>query len=132
GDWLEKIPRDRRVLIIAEGILEYISEADVKILFNRITRYFLHGQIIFDVMNSFAIKSGNEKLKVTTGAVLKWAVDYPSAVDRLNPKMKRMKVLSVFHSRYMHKLSPGLRLLIGFASLFPQYRNMIRLMRYKF
>ena len=88
-------------LIIAEGVFEYLTEDEVKTLLNRITNHFNHGEIIFDVMNSFAIKSGKEKLKQTTGAVHKWAVDDVSNVDALNPKLKRVESLSLFKSPFM-------------------------------
>jgi O-methyltransferase involved in polyketide biosynthesis len=64
-NWLETIPADRPALIIAEGVFEYLSEEEVKTLLNRLTNYFSHGQISFDVMNSFAIELGNENLKNT-------------------------------------------------------------------
>ncbi|KAA6330891.1 putative S-adenosyl-L-methionine-dependent methyltransferase [termite gut metagenome] len=60
-NWLETIPADRPVFIIAEGVLEYLSEEEVKTLLNRLTNYFSHGQMAFDIMNSFAVESGNKK-----------------------------------------------------------------------
>lgn len=51
-NWLDPIPSDKPVLIIAEGVFEYLSEEEVKTLLNRLTNYFSHGQIAFDVMNS--------------------------------------------------------------------------------
>jgi O-methyltransferase involved in polyketide biosynthesis len=54
-NWLEKIPKYRPTMIIAEGMLEYLSEDEVKELLNRLTSYFPEGQITFDVMSSFNI-----------------------------------------------------------------------------
>jgi O-methyltransferase involved in polyketide biosynthesis len=72
---LETIPNDRPAMIVAEGLLEYLNEAEVRVLFGRLTDHFPHGQMVFDVMNSFAIGSGKAELKKTTGAEHKWAVD---------------------------------------------------------
>ncbi|MEO8855291.1 MAG: class I SAM-dependent methyltransferase, partial [Ginsengibacter sp.] len=85
-NWLETIPADRPTFIIAEGVLEYLSEEEVKTLLNRLTNYFYYGQIAFDVMNSFAITLGNKNLKKTTGAIdiLKWAIDDIDEIDKLN------------------------------------------------
>jgi O-methyltransferase involved in polyketide biosynthesis len=33
-NWLERIPRDKPVMIIAEGVLEYLTEDEIKILLN--------------------------------------------------------------------------------------------------
>lgn len=130
--WLEKIPADRPVLIIAEGVLEYLPAAEVKIFFNRLTDHFSQGQIIFDTMNAFAVQAGNKKLKKMTGAVLRWAVDDVNEVDKLNPKLRRVNAMPFFKSAFMKKTPFRIRIFLSFASLFPDYRHMIRLMRYDF
>lgn len=130
--WLSQVPADRPTLIIAEGVLEYLEPEEVKTLFNRLTNYFAHGQMIFDVMNSFAIQSGKESLKKATGAVHKWAVDDVSEVDKMDLKLKRLEDLSLFKSPFIKHLPYKLRLFIAFASLFANYKNMMRLMRYEF
>jgi O-methyltransferase involved in polyketide biosynthesis len=132
ANWLNQIPSNRPVIIVAEGLLEYLPVEDVKSLLNRLTGYFSHGEIIFDVMSSFAIQSGKEKLKRTTGAVHKWAVDDINEVDKLNSRLKRIEVLSIFKSEYIRKLSFSSRALYACMSIIPAFKNMIRLMRYSF
>jgi O-methyltransferase involved in polyketide biosynthesis len=46
--WLDGIPADRPVIVVAEGLLQYLSEHEVIALFSRITGKFPGGQIIFD------------------------------------------------------------------------------------
>lgn len=131
-DWLTEIPKDRPTIIIAEGLLEYLTAEEVKTLLNRLSDHFLHGQIVFDVMNSFAIKSVQAKLKDTTGAIHKWAVDAICEVDKLDTKLKRITELSLFRSEYIQRLSWRFRLLYGLMSIVPPFKNMIRLLRYQF
>lgn len=131
-DWLEQIPRTNPVMVIAEGVLEYLTESEVKELLNRITSFFPHGQIAFDVMNSFAIQSGKESLKETTGAEHKWMVDDVRQVDQLNSKLKRNAAVSIFKSRYIHKLPLKERYLYAAMGFIPSFRNMMRLLSYKF
>jgi len=131
-NWLENIPRDKPVIIIAEGLLEYLTEDEVKSLLNQLTGYFPHGKIAFDVMSSFAIKSGEESLKETTGAQHKWAVDDIHKVDNLNSKFKRIANLSIFGSKYIRKLPLKYRLIYAIMYLIPNFRNMMRLLLYKF
>jgi O-methyltransferase involved in polyketide biosynthesis len=130
--WLESIPADKPTLIIAEGVLEYLSEQEVKELLVQLTTHFSHGQIVFDVMNTFAVNSGKEKLKKTTGAVHKWVVDDINQVDKLNPKLRRVEVMPLFKSTFMKKLPLVLRSVFSLLSLFPKFKNMIRLVRYDF
>ncbi|HWB25905.1 MAG TPA: class I SAM-dependent methyltransferase [Chitinophagaceae bacterium] len=130
--WFANIPRSRNVIIVAEGVFEYLTEADVKTLLTNLTNHFAHGEIMFDVMSSFAIKGGREKLKETTGAEHKWAVDDPATVDALNPVLQRMDALPLLSSKYMQRLPFFFWLLYGVMGLFSRFKYMIRLMRYKF
>ncbi|WP_446897836.1 hypothetical protein ACSVC9_12735 [Clostridium sp. LBM24168] len=66
--WLEQIQRNQPTMIIADGILEYLSEDEVKKLLNRLTSYFPQRQIAFDVMSSFGVNSGKDSLKAATGS----------------------------------------------------------------
>jgi len=129
SEWLEKIPKNKPVIIIADGVFEYLTEAEVKGLLNRITNYFPSGQVAFDVMNSYAIKMGKARLQKTTGGEHKWAVDDVNKVDTLNPKLKRIASLPLLQSKY---LPLQYRFLFAIAYISPRYRNMIRLLRFEF
>lgn len=133
-DWLEALPSDRPALIIAEGVLEYIPENEVRILLNHLTNYFSHGQITFDVMTFFAIRLGNKNLKNTTGAtgILKWAVGDIGEVDKLNPKLKRIEVVSRVRPTFIKQLPFGLRFILSALSLSSNLKNAMRLLRYEF
>ncbi|WP_374718142.1 class I SAM-dependent methyltransferase [Neobacillus sp.] len=131
-NWLEKISNNRPTMIIAEGILEYLSKDEVKVLLNRLTNYFPQGQIAFDVMSSFAVHSGKDRLKETTGAVHKWTVDHINDVDKLDSKWNRVANLSILKSKYAHKLPLKTRFLYYVMAMIPSFRNMIRLLLYKF
>ena len=130
--WLEQIPANRPTLILAEGLLEYLTEEQVKFLLNRVTSHFHHGQIIFDVMNTFAMRSGNDKLKQTTGAELRWAVDDVQQVDRLNRMLKRKDTITLITSPYIRQLRLPLRLFLKVFSVFAGFKNMLRVLRYEF
>ncbi|MCM3571077.1 class I SAM-dependent methyltransferase [Neobacillus mesonae] len=131
-NWLEQIPRNKPVMVIAEGMLEYLTEKEVKDLVNRLTSYFPAGKMAFDVMNSFAVNSGKEELKQTTGAIHKWSVNDLHDVDQLDSKLKRADSLSVFKSKFIHKLPLKTRLLFSAMYIFPSFRNMMRILLYKF
>jgi O-methyltransferase involved in polyketide biosynthesis len=130
--WLEHVPRDRPVMVVAEGLLEYLTEDEVRMLLNQLTNYFPSGRIAFDVMNAFAIKSGKEQLKETTGAVHKWIVRDLGDVDKLDMKLHRISSMAVFTSKYVNKLPLKVRLMYGALSLIPSFRNMLRVLLYEF
>lgn len=130
--WLATIPKTRPVMIIADGVLEYLTEEEVQTLFTRLTDAFPHGEIAFDVLNSFAIQGGKEELRKTTGAEHKWAVDSPDAVDKLNPKFKRIADQPLLSSPYRRELPWRFRILYSVMALFPKFRTMLRLLHYQF
>jgi O-methyltransferase involved in polyketide biosynthesis len=127
--WLQQTPKDRPAIIIADGVFEYLTKEEVKGLLNRITNHFPWGQIAFDVINSYAMKTGKSRLKETTGGEHRWAVDDVKEVDQLDPKLRRLASLPLLGSKY---LPLKYRLLFGVALVFPRYKNMMRLLRYEF
>ena len=130
--WLTQIPNDKPVLIIAEGVLEYFTFEEVKTLFSRLLEHFKKGEMIFDVMNTFAANAGKKGLKETTGAEYKWAVNDTSVISTINPRLQKITELPLMKSVYVRKLSFKSRLIYGLMACIPQTKNMLRLMRYKF
>lgn len=130
--WLEDIPNDGKVMIIAEGTLEYIKGKEVKILLNRLTKHFEHGNIGFDVLSSLAVNFGKSRLKKSMGAVHKWSVDDLSEINRMDRKLKLVRSLSISDSKYISKLP------IEYAKTYaknfssPKFNNMMRLVLYRF
>jgi O-methyltransferase involved in polyketide biosynthesis len=130
--WLATIPKSRPIMILAEGVLEYLTEEEVQMLFTRLTDAFPHGQLAFDVMNSFAVQVVKAKHLKTTGAEHKWAVDTPDAVEQLNPKLKRIADQPLFSSPYRRELPWQFRILCSVLALVPQVKMMLRLLHYQF
>lgn len=130
--WLEKIPKGRPTLIIAEGVFVYIPSEEVRELFERIIEHFNHGEIIFDVMTPFATSMGKKELKEKTGAVYKWTVNDSKEIDSISPKLKKIEELPLMNSVYVKRLSFKSQLIFGLLSLVPKFRNMMRLMKYDF
>ncbi len=131
-DWLHQIPKDKPTMIIVEGMLEYLTAVEVKDLLNRLTTYFPNGQIAFDVMNAFAINSGKKQLKETTGAIHKWTVNHLQEVDQMDSTLNRIASLSVLKSKYMKRLPLKTRMLYTFLCLIPSFKDMLRLVMYRF
>jgi O-methyltransferase involved in polyketide biosynthesis len=77
--WMEQIAevkQDRSVLFIAEGLFQYLPEADVKQIVLTIQQRFPSSEIIIEVLGKFMVN--NTKLTPTvakTGAMFKWGVN---------------------------------------------------------
>jgi methyltransferase (TIGR00027 family) len=88
--WLDEVPRDRPGLLIAEGVLHYLSKTEVKALLNAVVAHFPSGQMIFDICNSFIVKRAGSNVG-GTGATYKWGLDDPRDIKQLEPKLELIK-----------------------------------------
>jgi O-methyltransferase involved in polyketide biosynthesis len=84
--WVERIPADRPAFVVAEGLVHYLSAADVVALLRGIVGRFPSGQVVFDVYSRTMIRMVKlmPALK-RTGAVLKWGLDNPSELEEKVP-----------------------------------------------
>jgi len=88
--WLDEVPRDRPGLFIAEGVLHYLSETEVKALLNAVVAHFPGGQMIFDICNWMIVKRTGSNVG-GTGATYKWGLDDPQDIQQLEPKLELIK-----------------------------------------
>jgi O-methyltransferase involved in polyketide biosynthesis len=132
NNWYKNIPNNLPVIIVADGVFEYLTSDEVKILFERFTNYFSNGEIIFDVMSSFAVNAGKKELKERTGTEHKWLVDDTKEIDNYNKKLKRKDNISIFCLPCIKNTSIRIKIFCKTASLLKNYRNMLRLLRYEF
>ncbi|MBI5351001.1 MAG: class I SAM-dependent methyltransferase [Chloroflexi bacterium] len=73
--WMENINPQSPILFIAEGVLPYFEEAQVKTLFLKISEHFKDAEFVFDAMDPFATWADNFKLKRTKmSARLHWGL----------------------------------------------------------
>lgn len=85
--WLDGIAADRPVLVVAEGLVMYLSAKDGVVLFNRITEQFPSGQIVFDAYSRLTVRLINLAVRLTTlrskptatgtRVFLPWGIDDP-------------------------------------------------------
>jgi O-methyltransferase involved in polyketide biosynthesis len=88
--WLDEVPRDRPGLLVAEGVLHYLNETEVKALLNTVVAHFPSGQMIFDICNSMIVKRAGSNVG-GTGATYKWGLDDPQDIRQLEPKLGLIK-----------------------------------------
>jgi methyltransferase (TIGR00027 family) len=88
--WLDEVPRGRPMLMIAEGVLHYLSETDVKALLNAVVAHFPSGQLIFDICNTMIVKQAGKNVG-GTGATYRWGLDDPQDIKQLEPKLELIK-----------------------------------------
>ncbi len=74
-NWLDKIPSDRATLFIAEGLLMYFTEEEVRSLLLALGKRFPHSQIILEAMSPRIARSTKVHADVKKyDATFKWGI----------------------------------------------------------
>jgi O-methyltransferase involved in polyketide biosynthesis len=143
--WLDQIPAERPVLVVAEGLVEYLPKDGAAALFNRITEQFPSGEIIFDAYSRLTVRMINFAVRVSsirapataagTRVVLPWGIDDPHEVEQLAP---RLRLVAAVPFLTMHELvtrlsqSRAQTALYRMLAQFGWYRRSMQHFRYAF
>jgi O-methyltransferase involved in polyketide biosynthesis len=129
--WLDEVPQDRPGLLIAEGVLHYLSEPDVKALLNAVVAHFPGGQLIFDICNPFIVKRAGSNVG-GTGATYKWGLDDPQDIKQLEPKLELIKEFRPSELVAFSRFPFWWRVLFRVQEVNPTLRRMERTIVYQY
>ncbi len=82
--WLDAIPTDRPVLMVAEGLVMYLTEPEVRMLLQRLTDRFGSGELVFDTVSPM----GPRLSKVLTKGITKWGIRDVREIEQWNPRLR--------------------------------------------
>ncbi len=129
--WLDDVPRDRPGLLVAEGVLHYLSEAEVKALLNAVVAHFPSGQLIFDICNTMIVKRAGSNVG-GSGATYKWGLDEPQDIKQLEPKLELVKEYSMHELVAFSRFPLWVRALYQLQDKNPTLRRMERTLVYQY
>ena len=134
--WLDSIPGDTPVLVVAEGLVMYLREKDGTALFRRITEQFPGGQIAFDGYSGTMVRLVSRFVTVRGAKVtLVWGVDDPRDLEKQVPKLHLVEdVPFLTMPDLVARLAKNRisRAMHGVMDRLPLYRNLVRHLRYEF
>lgn len=132
--WLDEIPADRPVLVLAEGVSMYLEEEQALALIRRVVERFDSGELQFDFWSRFGSKAQAKNNTVVrwSGSQLGWCVDGPEDVVSRVPALRALAAVSIFDAETVQRLPPGLRRFSRMASRTPVLRKIVQLHRYAF
>lgn len=82
--WLDQIPAGRPALVVAEGLLMYLAESDVRQLLTRVTDRFGWGEMHFDTLHSLAPLLS----KAFTRGIIRWGIRDARELQQWNPRLR--------------------------------------------
>jgi O-methyltransferase involved in polyketide biosynthesis len=131
--WMDRVQaKDRPVLVVAEGLLMYLDESDVKALFLRLRSAFPGCRLVADVFSRMTARlaSNHPSLK-QTGARLGWGVDDAREVENWAEGIRLREEWYFSQDADLNKLSAGYRLVYKLAGAFKAARLAQRIVYYQ-
>jgi O-methyltransferase involved in polyketide biosynthesis len=131
--WLDRIPADRPVLLLAEGISMYLTADEGVELLRRVVERFPSGELQIDFYNWLAVKSQSTQTLVRrSGSRLCWAVNSPDDILASIPELRLLSATSLFGASTFGRASAGWRLMKGLTRVVPPLRKALQYHRYAF
>lgn len=126
-DWLDEIPVQHPMLMVAEGLLPWLSEAENRQLFQRIIDRFSSGELIFDVLSKWVPWI----VKLQRWPKIKWGIRDGRQVQRWNSQLRYLESTSMMAG---YERIPLKRQRVLFRTLYavPVIHNFDRLYRFSF
>jgi O-methyltransferase involved in polyketide biosynthesis len=118
--WLDRVPGDRPVLVVAEGLLYYLDPAEGRALLRAIVDRFPGGEFVFDAMNRRGI--GMQRLNrpvQKAGATLRWSIEGPGDLLSIHPRLRCLTATSAFDIEGFDRLSAPHRIAAWIVKALP-------------
>ena len=81
--WRDQIPTGHPTLVVAEGLLMYLRESEVRQLLERLTDRY-SGEMLFDTLSRLAPRLS----KVLTKGIIKWGIGNVREMETWNPRLR--------------------------------------------
>lgn len=131
--WLDRIPADRPVLFLAEGVSMYLTEPDGIGLLRRIVDRFPAGELQIDFYNRLAVRSQKAQTLVRrSGATLRWAVKDPQSVLAAVPGVRLLAAVTLSDATPFSRAPAMFRLTTHALAAVPPLRRALQYHRYAF
>ena len=132
--WLERIPRGRPVLMIAEGLVPYLTEAAARLLLTSIVDAFPAGQMQFDTVSVSAWRASKwDPLGRKYNAQFHCGFNDPAALADWHPRLEYVDEAPMNDSPVLMAKAPAtVRRMYRLMNLLPGFRRSSRILRFRF
>lgn len=118
--WTEIVsPAGRPVLVVAEGLLMYLKESDVRALIIKLREAFPGCHLACDVYSVLTARRAKDISSLKeTGATIQWGIDEARAIEDWAPGIRLREEWYFTQAEEIDKLGVGYRLAFRIAGLF--------------
>jgi O-methyltransferase involved in polyketide biosynthesis len=131
--WVEKVnAAGRPVLAVAEGLLMYLGEEDVRRLLLRLREAFPGGRLVADVFSRMTARSATRHPSLRqTGAAIGWGMDDPHEIEAWAGGIRLLEEWFFTQDPDLGRLGPGYRLAYMLAGAFRMVQRAHRIVYYQ-
>jgi len=128
--WVDAVAASGRpVFAIAEGLLMYLKEAEVKALVLKLRKAFPGCHLACDVYSTLTVRQARRITPLQrTGAVVQWGIDDARTIETWAPGIRLREEWYFTQAEEIARLNPAYRLGIRIAGLFPAARKAERIL----
>jgi O-methyltransferase involved in polyketide biosynthesis len=110
-DWLDAVPSDRPALIVADGLMGFLSQDELVSLLDRLIDHFPSGEMVFNSYTKFAVWAARHSPGTKSVAeLIKFpGVDDPHDFERWNPRLTLVKEILLSREPEIAEFPPALR-----------------------
>ncbi|MFI5735837.1 class I SAM-dependent methyltransferase [Kribbella sp. NPDC051587] len=132
--WLDRVPHDRPVLMIAEGLVPYLSETDLHRLLTSVVDSFPAGQIQFDTVSVWAWRTSKwDPTLRKYGTRFHCGFDDPATIAAWHPRLQYVDEAPMNDSPLLMAKAPvNVRRIYRLLNLLPGMRRSTRIVRFRF
>ncbi|SDR89391.1 class I SAM-dependent methyltransferase [Actinopolymorpha singaporensis] len=132
--WLDRIPRGRPVLMIAEGLVPYLTEAEVRQLLTGVVDAFPAGQIQLDLVTVWAWRTSKwDPTLRKYGVRFHCGFDDPAALAHWHPRLEYVDDAPMNDSPVLMAKAPAnVRRMYRVLNLLPGMKRSVRIVRFRF
>jgi O-methyltransferase involved in polyketide biosynthesis len=136
-DWLDEVPADRPAVIVADGLVAFLTQEAFVSLLNRLTNHFPGGEVAFNLYTTWAVWGAKRIAPIRAGVVNPGFND-PRQPERWVPGLKLVEEIFLTRAPELAEFTSLtgriLRLTSALAALRPTASRMIgtTLERYRF
>lgn len=132
-EWMNRVTSGGRpVLVVAEGLLMYLGETDVRRLVFRLHETFLGCQLIADVFSRLTARAATSHPSLkNTGANIGWGVDDPCELEAWAPGLRLLEEWYFTDDPDLARLNFGYRMAYRLAGAFKMVQRAHRIVYYQ-
>ena len=132
-EWMKKVmAASRPVLVVAEGLLMYLGEADVRRLVLQLRETFPDCRLIADVFSRMTARKATQHPSLKqTGATIGWGIDDPHEIETWSPGIHLLEEWNFTQDPDLNRLSPGYHLAYKLAGAFIMVKRAHRIVYYQ-